>query len=256
MSHQHVTHLDWLTCTKHVEHATGMIPYTGTIRIAEKLRYAGKWFDVSYRIEPAGTFSVRQGEKPLSQLTLTGKDLAQWRKAGVSDNRILENIHMQGATATRLDVAVNLLGGGDIEELVTRWEEGEAIGSARSSAEFRAIGERGHTLYLGSRKSDMFIRAYDKAAEMKLLGEIWTRVELQSRRQRADNLVRAMQRSGDIASVAKTQIKKLAHFPTCDWWCSIMKADTAEIDDIPRKQSDILRWLRTQVAPQFSKEYD
>lgn len=89
---------------------------------------------------------------------------------------------------TRLDVSFDdhdgLL---DIEQLMSDARAGEYVSKWRGGDVTYGIGEdTGRTVLFGSRKSEVLLRIYDKAAERGFTdGRHWIRVELQLRRDRA-----------------------------------------------------------------------
>lgn len=96
----------------------------------------------------------------------------------------------------------------------------------------------GHSLYLGSPKSRLFIRFYDKAKEQKHYDGVWNRTELQLRNERAEITVETIVDSENhIGAYAMGILKNYVTF--CDKdkiWSYNKKKDTW------KKDSNKARW--------------
>ena len=99
-------------------------------------------------------------------------------------------------------------------------------------------GSAGCTIYHGSKKSDMMIRIYDKAAERHREGEHWIRVELQMRREIAMGFVRYLA-SGSLPErfagvllnylryVVPDEDSNPSRWPMTDYWRELIGHATA-----------------------------
>lgn len=99
-------------------------------------------------------------------------------------------------------------------------------------------GSPGCTIYHGSKKSDMMIRIYDKAAERHRDGEHWIRVELQMRREIAMGFVRDLA-SGSLPErfagvllhylryVVPDDDSNPSRWPLTDYWSELIGHATA-----------------------------
>ena len=90
-------------------------------------------------------------------------------------------------------------------------------------------GSEGTSIYHGSRKSDMLIRIYDKAAEQGLEDEHWVRVELQMRNENASGFLREVLEKpiGEVFAgvlfnylryVEPTKDVNMSRWPLKDYW--------------------------------------
>jgi len=104
----------------------------------------------------------------------------------------------------------------------------------------------GQTFYFGSPRSERRIRVYDKAREMKILNEAWTRVELQTRKPRASVLVAAMSEYG-IPDAGDTALNAFVDFRCIPAFAQAMTTETIPIDAIPRKTPAWQYWMEQQV---------
>lgn len=95
-------------------------------------------------------------------------------------------------------------------------------------------GSQGTSLYMGSPKSDIRCRIYDKAAERGLTGEHWIRVELQLRRGNALSAVRHINSGLSLSSVFSGVLRNYIQFrepcedsnkarwPLADYWAAFL----------------------------------
>lgn len=146
---------------------------------------------------------------------------------------------------------------GGHEQLVTRCREVEVQKGLR--------GSKGKTVYVGSRKSDRFVRFYDKAVEQGLEGVQWTRCEIQHGGAKADIAALAII-AGDLDPV--TLFNSVVDFrdpdsdinPSrrvrCDWWAAWLGVLTEKacfaIVQLDKAVKQVAEWVITQVAPSLA----
>lgn len=253
MSFKIASRLDWITATINGVTAPELIIPLGKIGLGDKIN-PSRWYDVAYQLEPAGTFQGTHGKTANGLLQLTGTDLHEWRMVGWHDTQIMEYLYSNGARFTRLDFAVDVLGAGSPQDCLALREQGMYSGNHRRVEQIKSAVGSGHTVYFGSRQSERYVRVYDKAAEQKLLGEVWTRIELQARKERSDVLAKDM-RKATIGSAGRAAIKTVVDFPALFWWANALRADNVALSKIPRRQASVVRWLLDQVAPAFRKKH-
>lgn len=143
---------------------------------------------------------------------------------------------------TRLDLAYDdRTGVINLPRLAIDVAERNFIGHAKKSERLYSddIDEdiQGLTVYVGSRKSDLFIRVYDKAAErgFKPSELHWVRIEIQMRRDRAEMAARAVATDPYIGNVfagilsnyfrilQPTSDSNKSRWPTADYWEKILR---------------------------------
>lgn len=184
--------LDWLSFTVDGDCKHQDVMEFAPARLAVRMGpFSGRGnYTERYKLSPAGHLY----HSPLDRregylLEFTGSDLSVLRTAGVEDEALLRWVlkHRALKNITRLDVALDLYGG-DVcmSELVDAYRR-DAFETRPADLSVGLYdtnrGRGGVTLYLGSRKSQRFMRIYDKAAEQGLVGhEGWTRLELQTRK--------------------------------------------------------------------------
>jgi phage replication initiation protein len=204
---------------------------------------------------------------------LAGQD-ERWQDLGL----VLKTLrHDWGGHCTRVDVAFD-----DVEGLLdldvfdqavrdrnftTRWQGGTRL-------EGWGKGSGGRTFYFGSKASDCMLRTYDKRAERLSKGhdveaEHWVRVELQTRRKRADAVAALFERVNadprgvfrKLAGVLRGYIDFKTPNPgdtnkrrwkTSSWWLAFTRGVhkcKLEVDQVARTLDDVKTWLTRQVAP-------
>lgn len=135
---------------------------------------------------------------------------------------------------TRLDVAYDDFEGLlDLDKIQNALRLGDY--TCRSTKYNCQYGSNGQSVEIGSKKSDLFIRIYDKAQERGRADEIdhWVRFELQMRDNHALNFVKS---SGDIGykfyGVVNNYIRFLEHndedenksrWDSADWWIEFLE---------------------------------
>ncbi len=203
---------------------------------------------------------------------------------------LMWSVRAHGGTFSRLDFAFDSFGLLDIDlieqkladhEVQTRWktytpEEGKkAIGS---------IEGEGKTVYVGDRRSESFLRVYDKTAEqMSKLGRSgasqdeleavpgdWVRVELESKKRKADALavalIQAWEQELSPAEVVVKHLYSLIDFKevgrdsnrsrwlTCDWWLEFLDSVVKQAVKLPPTEFTLKRlftWIN-HIAPALS----
>lgn len=195
-----------------------------------------------------------------SRLDLPGQALNYLRtEGGMKDESWL--IAFLGKTGlmkrcTRLDYCFNIKGGGSARHILQHTRKGMI--QTRFSPEFRGIvkhgtpderggiSPRGATIEFGSEKSESRIAMYDKAADLKLLGEAWFRVELRIRKPISTAFASDGAKYG-FPDAARSRLAKLLNFPKLAWWQKMMEGDNCPVQDVPRKPDRYWWWMDNQV---------
>jgi phage replication initiation protein len=143
-----------------------------------------------------------------------------------------------GCTFPRVDWALDDIEGRlNLETIEATWKAGNCASRFQKMeprTSYTREGELvGHTLNFGSRKSNMFVRIYNKQLERLAKGQDvphahWTRTEIEAHDRAADALVKKFveQGPGVVAAVLRHYLDfkeaggdgNLSRRPTCDWW--------------------------------------
>lgn len=165
------------------------------------------------------------------------------------------------AHITRLDLAIDT----DkvaMSQIVAAQESGDLVSRAQDRRLIHNYRDGSQTLYIGATRSDRMVRFYDKAKQQKLEGVVWTRAEIQHRRQHAQRVAEIIV-AGTVDPVAifnacldfreAASDTNSARRVRCEWWQSWVGSLTqrvsfsfAKVDTIVRKS---LEWVESQVSP-------
>lgn len=178
--------------------------------------------------------------------------------------------HMDGCGGhlTRIDYAIDIV---DEEKYSTAafqklimsgglWFAGKKI---KPIVELEHDGKRwerkSHTLNLGERSSDRCLRCYDKAAERKILGVSWTRIELELKHKRADALGKAASKgnAGEYGRILGGEMLSYlkAKKDTARGFFERLEAivGTSQEFKLGRKQKNNLEFLDNVIVPFLGK---
>jgi phage replication initiation protein len=165
-----------------------------------------------------------------NNITLTGKACYRFNHML---NKIINDVFYLKGHFTRVDLKIDdyhgLLDINEMQEYIT---EGLVVSPCRALGnynEHNSLGNfTGKASYIGSRKSGMFIRIYDKALK-EGKDYHWVRVELELKRGYANALMKRAQ-GKDLGEVAKSTLKHYLSFrergadknrsrwPVAPWW--------------------------------------
>lgn len=201
------------------------------------------------------------------------------------DYRPLQLVNMiedWGGTVKRLDLAFDDFGDLlNVDKMHVKILAGEVATRYRGVTRISGgqVGETekmGDTVNLGSRKSDSFIRIYDKAAEQKARGEdlpegveTWVRVELELKKDKAHAVARLLGQSASVGTISAGQeaanllyglldFKEVdtndvnkSRWPTSDWWMKFIRATGKRKLSLPKQVKSLDRakkWFNNQVS--------
>lgn len=176
---------------------------------------------------------------------------------------VLDNGHL-----TRLDIAIDDKGAKyfTLPELSQQFDEGLYTSRFRAYEEVvkrTKKGKTGHTIYLGTRKSAMMIRIYDKKLEQKLKDNEWVRWEIELHKERATAVAQMLVVGKPLCDIAlgvlNGYLRLIVRDDSNDSRCSSNEKWVAFLDGVSRvklchsKVEKILEekkdWLKKQVAP-------
>lgn len=112
---------------------------------------------------------------------------------------------------------------------------------------WRDAQAKGYTQYIGKKSSEIYMRIYDKGAEMGVL-EDWTRVEIVVRGKRTQLAAQQIVRDVDYRSI----VNGFASFDTWEEWQEVMAAAAVKLP-ADRETSQTLQWLLRSAAPSLAR---
>lgn len=247
--------LDWLTFTQHIplsdiDHI--LPPLFLRFEEAHPLPH----FHAAWTVKPCGiVLFMDRPSDPVCTFQMTGADFSIMHGIpSESDEKILAHMARAGVKATRLDYALDIRGVvADPLETLDLFDLGLVQTSfQKTETQNTSDADAGKTAYFGSRKSDRFVRIYDKAKQLKLLEEAWLRVELVERKEYAQKAADDMHQYG-VRSAGTSRLKNVLDFPTLDWWSEAFAAEPVPIGEVPRRPSRWQQWMSTQVLDSIRK---
>lgn len=179
-----------------------------------------------------------------------------WGDYGLDQRETIQRLYYFGGRFTRLDLAKDIQGKTiDYDTIYAQVDAGDYIGTARSPDQ-RKSPNGGNTVYIGSWKSDKFIRLYNKAAESKLEGPDWSRLELVMKSDYARSLAWNLVHNDNWSAVFDGVVIPTCSIPNNPDWMSFFP-----LGDIPiglpklEKKTDREAWIDSQVTPAVVKHF-
>jgi len=250
--------VDWLSCT-----------FKGiTDKAIRKALLFGQKDDVwqpikamhgySWAIQhPFGHIVMGHVARPImgTHIMLPGQALAKLQAGGVDAMLLVKWAVEEGGKITRLDLAIDVR---DQQIDIPMLRECPQVKTHPGSTKRWHLHEGddgGATLYVGSRKSDKMMRIYDKAAQMDMTDCLWTRFELEVKRETSAKVAAALVSlpSGEIPHMVKGMMKGLFN-PDISIYQRIMEAPAVHVPSTKDTSDNTLDWLFNSVAKTLAKQ--
>nr|CRY94988.1 hypothetical protein [uncultured prokaryote] len=162
----------------------------------------------------------------------------------------LHTVKAAQASVTRIDIAVDVRGVGDPEDIYQALLLG--LGGTKAQKFTLLTGTTGKTCYVGSRMSEFYLRVYDKAAQMGIEGH-WVRIELECKGRRAKWVAETVRAEG--YGVIPSMIKRFVGCPNVGWYVdALSRVDAPTGRPQPKKMTDTRAWLLGTVAKTLARE--
>lgn len=114
--------------------------------------------------------------------------------------------------------------------------------------------EEGSTLYIGSWKSDKFIRIYDKRAEQEIEGEEWFRFELETKGKTATKMVGMLYNMTDAQVGKFTQGVMIAMFNSeYPEYQQAISSEPVKVSSTKDASHSTYDWLMSSIAPVMAR---
>lgn len=187
-------------------------------------------------------------------LSFTGRALRSLSEGGITTLSMLEWMLNEGAKITRIDLAIDVYDEPiDIIALAGKARVKACPGSARKWSSIKG-SEGGTTAYIGSRKSEKFMRIYDKAVESGQRDRNWTRFELEIKGDSAKTV------ANDLGSIPLANhaayvkgIMRALFNPDDDFYQKLMDCEAVHIAATKDTDDTTLEWLVSSVAKTLAK---
>jgi len=175
-------------------------------------------------------------------------------EGGITALSMLEWVLGEGGRVTRIDLAIDVFDQDiDIVALASTPRIKSAPGSCRKWNYFKGH-DGGCTAYIGSRKSEKFLRIYDKAAEQGITDRKWTRFELEIKGDAAKVVAEqvAALKEGEHALYIKGIMKAMFN-PDHPLYQEIISAPAHIVTTNKDTDDNTLEWLMNSVAKTLAK---
>lgn len=150
---------------------------------------------------------------------------------------------------TRLDLALDFINCNlDPSRATEEINNGNCKTRAKVCPYWGTAGSDGYTQYVGKKASEIYLRIYDKAAEMGVQQD-HARVELVVRHERADKAAREIVRNPDFRRL----VVSFADFPEWHEWASALSVHPCKLP-AERKTSGTKLWLLHSAASALAKQ--
>lgn len=260
-------HLDWVRYT--VPHSPNLNLDTNLMMARPRhpaFDFTGETIDIGQGYNHGmrlNTGAIFWNDARLSQgisVQLTGMDLNELRKTTYTEAELLEFIAEHQGKMTTLHSCINMHGVPAWPlDIITERDAGRLKTRARNIGTYTSqskVGTKwisGETVYIGSAKSPVQVRVYNKAAEQGIAGD-WIRIEIVWRGKYARAAHTAMCAHG-IEQVTRGGILKTVDFSSA-WWRYATTGDSSQPAPIERMKSARYTWLVNVVLPALRSEID
>lgn len=259
--------LDWITATFPIEwnemqktsNHDWTLPTGGGFDVVSVGRKFG-YYKRAVELSCGGTLQFSDNletVKPHAMLNLTGANM-NWLHQHApknSDEKLISWLHINARNVTRLDFAVDIFNGGSVPEFLGACQSGQAKTRAAISNYEAIKGKRGHTVYVGSKDSELRMRVYDKAAEMGQFEKTWTRIELQARGDYAMALKLDMNNKG-VSIGGTDRINKFCDATCLDWWKHAIDTQGKPSSGYHDTNANWRKWAMDTVLPSLLDHAD
>ena len=174
----------------------------------------------------------------------------------VSPSTLLRACVDAGGCVSRLDLAKDFTEGEvDYEAAYQSIEQRSGGGNARTVSKLQSSGG-GFTIYIGSRQSERFVRLYDKAAEQKLPGVLWSRLEVETKGMVARAVTTSLLQSGDWAGTFDAVVLGMVGDAKRSHLSQFFQPGHVPVG-LPKieRQTDREKWIETQCIPAIARHF-
>lgn len=253
--------IDWISTTSHDKYDKD------TFNVDKRLMDWNEWslisgsngYDIGAKHNPSGIKSYKSSSrKDMGTHTIySGTTLKKLKRIYQMNSQDILKSHVEsGHSITRIDLMIDFKECGlDVQMFQDAFLNGYADTRLRSASMIKNLTDKGHTFYIGSRKSrKKLVRIYDKSAELNIDGN-WVRVELQLMGKPATQLSKEMMLRDSIEQTILEAIKGVINFPTIREWSHVFAYKRSiRLTGNTSQQSNTRKWLTEQVFTALARE--
>lgn len=247
--------IDWLSVTFDSEtDPKDVFPTLKWARTGDGVHWSDRWQEPTHGLfVHTGPYTQATG----NQLILSGSALTSLRyEWGANDYDILKHVSDHNGRLSRCDLAIDIFGGKLTPMHFYRAAQHKSLKSTARKHDYirgHDDGIDGMTFYLGKRKSDRFVRCYDKAAEMRIVdGEAHLRLEMELKGLLARGSQGAVLQHG-VVPVVNAHFQDFIKWNNREYTAAIM-GESCELEGHPRKQTNTERWLMEAVVKALARQ--
>lgn len=258
-------HLDWLRYTipwnetlTEIENIYSATPMLDLFQITGETVDIGQGYNHGLRMRAGIVLWNDERHSQGISVQLAGLDLQELRQTTLSELGLLQWISAQGGHVSTMHSCLNVHdASADVQALINAHSSGKISTRARQvgvySSKTKVTGkwQQGDTFYIGSARSAIQVRVYNKAAEQQIAAD-WTRIEIVWRKKHARAAAEKMLTAG-IEATTRGAIRHQLD-TDLDWWRLAMTGETEKPEMMKRKKSKRYLWLRHVVLPVLEKE--
>lgn len=215
-----------------------------------------KNYDLGWRLGCGAVVSVSE-KRPLHMgvnVVMTGDNLEAVR-GEFTDDEILKWAQEKARKISRCDVALDVEYEVDFENIQKHVVWGLLRTRMGMDSYYRNLATGGESIYFGATKSDRRVVIYNKAAEMGLLEQALTRVEMRGRNRTAALMVAQMRQDG-VSKGARIQMKSYFDYDA-DWYqTAVGDVEDSELVKAEPKPDKWEHWILNVVIPSLEKSAD
>jgi DNA relaxase NicK len=194
-----------------------------------------------------------------AHLIAPGSALSQMLAANLRIEELVGAATRENGSFSRVDCAIDVTNEGmDIHALQAAFLRGEADTRAKENNQM-GDGRASITWYLGSWKSDHFLRIYNKYSQLAKTADVpdtedWVRIELVNRDKYAQLAADLIYSTKDVPLAVRTMILAYVDFPTMRTWVRALRGSALQVGSSLRATKNTRRWLETSVATSLARE--
>ena len=258
-------HLDWVryTCPYYAElsqpeNLERARPPGNAFALTDEVIDIGQGYNHGRRLGHGAIFWHDARPEQGISVQLTGSDLEDIRGDDLTEVALLEFIRAARGKMSTLHSCINIHdAGAHVGDLIDQHIKGTLTTRAKKAGVYSSrskIGDewiQGDTLYIGSAKSSVQVRVYDKGAERGTLAD-WTRIEIVWRGRHAQSAHLRMLSAGIAPTTRGAILRQMRS--TAEWFQIAMNAPTVEPLPVPHRLGNRYEWLRRAVVPALRRE--